>query len=398
MLTIDVIAPALPPQLDGIGDYSARIATELAKTCSVRILTVTGQAHTPIPGVEIVPVFTSADPASVKALLPLIAARKPDWVFLQYNPFSYGKRGFNPYLPNIIGQIKRQVPGTRLALMAHETFVPFDNLRNRAMSCWQIPQFYFLGRASDRVFLSIEPWANHYKSWFPKTPVLHLPVGSNIPFLKMGRTEAKQRLGIAPDTLVIGIFGQAHISRRFDWMAAAFRRVSAEIPTTLLYIGPSKEVVTEAIVAEEKAEGTATKGRVIAEGPFPAEEVSLRLSAIDIMLTPYVDGVSTRRGAFMAGLQHGVAAVGTFFLHTDTMLLEVNNKAFVLTPVDDKDAFVQSVLGLAHDSAKRDIIGKAGQEYYKEQFAWEAVAHRLLVSLTEEAVDTHEVGVVGAAK
>ena len=53
----------------------------------------------------------------------------------------------------------------------------------------------------------------------------------------------------------------------------------------------------------------------------PADEVSRRLSAADLNLSAFIDGVSTRRGSLMAALQHGVASVGTRGYLTDQMLL-----------------------------------------------------------------------------
>jgi glycosyltransferase involved in cell wall biosynthesis len=245
------------------------------------------------------------------------------------------------------------------------------------MNLWQCPQYFRLGQASDVMFLSIQPWTDKFRKWFPRIPVLHLPVGSNIPLLGLDKSEAKQRLGIAPEAFVIGLFGQAHISRMFDWVAAAYHRVRAEIPNAvLLYVGPSRAVVEAAMVAE------GSEGMLIGDGPFPAEEVSRRLAAMDMILNPYLDGVSTRRGVFMAGIQHGVPTVGTHGIHSDRMLVEQNNDAFILTPATDKEAFLQAVVRVAKDSALREKIGGAGQRYYHEQFAWDRVADRLLSVLS----------------
>src|SRR4051812_30187350 len=123
---IDVIAAALPPQLDGIGDYTALMSAELARGGAARVRLLTAQASPdPIPGATIETVFSASDPRSVRALLPAVLADPPDWLLVQYNPFSYGPRGFNPYLAGVLRTLKRQVPGLRIATMTHETHVPF---------------------------------------------------------------------------------------------------------------------------------------------------------------------------------------------------------------------------------------------------------------------------------
>ena len=91
-MRIHIIAAALPPQLDGIGDYTANLAAELAHSATVTVLT---GAPTPdlIPGVQVETAFSADNPRSVWNLVSRVAADPPDWVLLQYNPFSYGRWG-----------------------------------------------------------------------------------------------------------------------------------------------------------------------------------------------------------------------------------------------------------------------------------------------------------------
>ncbi len=176
-MNIHLISAALPPALDGIGDYSARIAVELAKTASVTVLT--GQANPEaIPGVVVETVFSAAQPRSVWNIARRIEAEPPDWVLLQYNPFSYGRWGLNLHLPLVIRQIKRRCPGVRIAVMAHEKFVPFwDCWQFMIMTLWQRPQFALLAFDADVLLFSTEAWAEAFHAKYPRKPVLHLPVG-----------------------------------------------------------------------------------------------------------------------------------------------------------------------------------------------------------------------------
>ena len=214
-LKIHVISAALPPQLDGIGDYTANLAAELARSVTVKVFTG-AQAPTPIPGVRVETALTVDEPRSVWNLAAGVAADPPDWVLLQYQPFSYGRWGLNLHLPRVMRQIKRRHPRTRFALMVHEPFVPIDCWQNAVMTTWQRWQLWMLGRAADTVFFSIEPWAQKFAIWFPGKPVRPLPVGSNIPLVALSRAEARARLGIPEDTLILGLFGTAHASRLLE--------------------------------------------------------------------------------------------------------------------------------------------------------------------------------------
>jgi glycosyltransferase involved in cell wall biosynthesis len=371
-LHIGMIASALPPQLDGIGDYSATMAKTLAKRARVTVYTVVGQEHEPLAGVDIVPIFDVGKPGTVRQLLPRIQADKPDWILLEYNPFCYGKWGYNPWLPATLAQVKRKVPGIGIAVMAHETFMPFMKFTWGVMNLWQYPQFYALGNIADILFLSVDTWVAWFEKWFPRTPVRHSPIGSAIPEENIARAEARCRLGIKPETLVLGQFGTAHPSRLFDWVGEAYRRVHAEFPDSLLlYIGPHREEILRFV-------GDLP---ILAEGPFPPEEVSRRFAAVDIMLAPYRDGISSRRSAFMTGLQHGIPSVSTHGPVTDKALLEQNGKAFLLGSRDVQEEFNAQVLSLARNAAERKMIGEGGAGLYYARYDAELEADRIVQAL-----------------
>ena len=161
-LKIHLVAAALPPALDGIGDYSARLAAELAQIASVKVLTAQPDPAA-IPGVTVETVFSVQNPRSVWNLARQIEADPPDWVLLQYNPFSYGKWGLNLPLPLAMRRIKRRCPATKIAVMVHETFVPFGvNWKFRVMTLWQRPQFAVLSRTADVLFFSVDAWAQTF--------------------------------------------------------------------------------------------------------------------------------------------------------------------------------------------------------------------------------------------
>ena len=81
-------------------------------------------------------------------------------------------------------------------------------------------------------------------------------------------------------------------------------------------------------------------GRLHAAGTLAAAELSLHISACDVMLQPYIDGVSSRRTSVMVGLSHGVPVVTTSGRLTETLWAE--SGAVALAPVEDMAALVTS--------------------------------------------------------
>lgn len=367
-MKITIIAPALPPKLDAIGAYTALLAAELARSAEVAVLTELGHEYDPVPGVAVHGAFDPERPESVSRIPSLIAADPPDWLLLQYNPFSYGRWGFNPFLPQAMRAIKRRSPHTRLAVMVHEPFVPFlssENWKFAIMTVWQRWQLWALGRTADVMFFSIELWAQKFGRWFRGKPVRHLPVGSNVPRVAITRDEARRRLGIAEGTSVLGVFGTAHPARLLPWVRQAAEAVAGEGRDMLiLHIGPDADLVRRLMGSLP----------LRADGPLPAEEVSRRFAAMDVYLIPFADGVSTRRTSLMTSLQHGLATVATVGRSTDSILRNAGGRALLLAPTDAPEEFCRSAVQLAADAPLRGTLGSAAQSLYDDQFDWPRIA------------------------
>ncbi len=373
IVRITIIAAALPPQLDGIGDYSAQIAAELARTQDVTVLT-SAPAPDPIPGVRIETAFSADAPASVQGIAKFVETNSPDWVLLQYNPFSYGKWGRNLHLPRVMAQIKRTCPQTRFALMVHEPFVPIITPQFAVMATWQRWQLWRLGQIADAVFFSIGPWAKRFGRWFPNKPVVHLPVGSNIPRVPISRKEARARLGIRGETIVLGLFGTMSAARMLGLVRdAALSLTQAGFSVQVLYVGPHQAQVCAAL----------GDVNIIADGPAPAEEVSRRFAAMDIYLVPYSDGISTRRTTLMTALQHGIATVGTRGFLTDDLLEQQAGHAFLLTEAADSPAFCAAARKLAESANLRQELGQNAEKLHEREFAWANTVRKLCTSLAE---------------
>ena len=370
---IDILFPVVPPLLDGIGDHTARLSAALAAHAEVRVLTAQ-EACDPIPGVGVRKAFSFPPRRGVLEIVDAVQADPPDWLFVQFNQFSYGRWGLNPFLPVALWLVKRRIPELRIAVMFHEDFLPATSLKNAIMTTWQRAQFWALGTLADHVFFSIDPWVKQYRGWFAGTPVDHLPVGSNMPYVPVERSTIRKELNIGQDTFVMGVFGSLHASRLLGHIRAAAEAVMQQTDdAVLLYIGPHGAAFTYAM------EGLP----VIDAGCLPAEDVSRHFQAMDVHLAPFIDGVSTRRGSFMAGIQHGIPSVGTLGPLSDHVLQELHGEALVVSPVEDARAYARAVLSLWRDPAMAKKIGAYGKILYQEQFAFDRVAHRLHSRLSE---------------
>ena len=375
-MKIHLVFPTLPPALDGIGDYTARLAAELqARKHEIKILTAP-PASDVLSDVKIETAFAVEPPQATWPLWNAVRRDPPDWLVVQYNPFSYGRWGFNPFLPLLLRRLKRQHPFLRLAVMVHEPFVPVEDWRTALMTTWQRGQLWALGRAADIVFFSIAPWAERFQSWFPGTPVHHLPVSSNVPRTSVSKRVVREELGLAPDEFVVGVFGSAHPSRLLHFIRAAVETTEADVGALrVLYVGAAGARVREAL------------GEVlmIDAGALSAADVSRHFAAMDLYLAPFRKGVSTRRGSFLVGLQHGVATLSTHGIHTDEMLLEQNGAAFLLASDADPNGYARLAATLARDEKRRREMGAVGQIFFEDSFSWPRLTESLLDALKAPA-------------
>lgn len=377
-MKLDLIFPVLPPTIDGIGAHTARLSSALAVDHTVRVLT-TQEEYDTIPNTNVLQAFSRESRRGVYELTAAVRQENPDWFILQFNQFSYGRWGLNPYVPATLYHIRRTCRDTRVAVIFHEDFVPVNGWKNAVMTSWQRAQFWALGRLADTVFFSIEPWAERYRSWFPHTPVHHLPVGSNMPYDPVDPADARRQLDISDESVVAGLFGTARASRILSFAREAAGTLSRRADNfVLLYVGPDGGAVRRA-----------TSGIPLVDtGPLPPRKVSHAFAAMDIYLAPFIDGVSTRRGSFMTALQHGIPSVTTIGHLTDTCLKAADEEAFLAASPDDADAFARQALSLTKDSARRSRIGARGRELYESSFSWDRISSKLTDAL--EAAPSRE--------
>lgn len=355
-----VVAAESRRQADGIRDYTERLVEALsdAEVFAPRlVLRTPGAGWAGARGSRL---------ARALGLEPLPAELEgADVVLVQYNPFSYGRRGFAPGLPLLLWRLRRRRRPV-LAIMFHETYVDPESWRWALMGGWQRLQLQALQRCADVQLCSIERWTDRLRRLAPRVPAEHLPVGSNLPDRRALRVEARQELGAQAGTLVLACFGLWHPGRLAGHVFAASRSVARGRHTILLNLG-----------APHRTAGIPPVGVDLREPGFMSGAALARLlAAADIVLAPYEDGVSTRRSTVMAALQHGIPVVGTAGHLTDR-LLAAERDALVLVPVDDPARFANAVVALADDPQRLGEAGRAARRLYESRFDWPVIVERL---------------------
>jgi glycosyltransferase involved in cell wall biosynthesis len=289
---------------------------------------------------------------------------------LQYNPFSFGRWGFAPRLVRDVLRLARRHPQTRRALMVHEPFVPISTARSLVMGVWQRLQLLALVSLADVVMVSTA-------SWNPRLPArarpIAAPVGSNLPDARKRRAAQRDAIGAAPGTIVLASFGTGHPARLIGHVVAAANAVAAASERAILLVLGT---------GNQPLDGLDSGVTVRRPGPQSPVELAAELSAADIYLAAFVDGLSTRRTSLMAGLQHGLAVVGTDGPLTEPELRR-EEAAISWVPAADRRAFARAAVALAGEPATRSQRGLAARHLYERRFAWERIAQIMVAAIAE---------------
>jgi glycosyltransferase involved in cell wall biosynthesis len=194
-------------------------------------------------------------------------------------------------------------------------------------------------------------------------PFCWLPVSSNIPVVDDAASIRAIHARYAPaGELIVGHFGT------YDRNIAAL--LSKAVPALLrgragcavLLMGRGSEAMRGELIRMQPE----LAGRVHATGTLAAAELSLHIGSCDVMLQPYIDGVSSRRTSVMVGLAHAVPTATTSGRLTEALWAE--SGAVALAPAEDVAALVSTTERLLSDEASRRRLSAAARKLYDERF------------------------------
>jgi Glycosyl transferases group 1 len=302
-----LISPEFPPMPGGVSEHS-RVLVEAASSrgLDVHVWTAAGGAALANDaGVEVHPSlggFGADGIARTGALLD--AFPRPRRIVLQWVPHGFGRRGMN--LPFARWIAERARVGDELDVMVHEPFADFigPSLIQPVRALVQRSMTRAVVSSAHRVWLSIPGWKPRLVPMLrPAVIPRVLPVPGTIPVDRdrPGIAALRSRL-LAGAKALVGHFGgggryvEAALERAFGEIAAK----RTDVRFVLMGRGTG-----------ELARRLRVQKDVSVTGLLPARELSQHLQACDLLLQPYVDGISGRRTTTISALEHAVPVVTT---------------------------------------------------------------------------------------
>lgn len=367
MVIWHILTGEYPPQTGGVSDYTRLVASGLAQAGD-EVHVWASSCPEPTPKDEGVEVHRLSGDFGLRSLSALNAQLKnfpaPRRILVQYVPQAFGWKAMN--LPFCLWLRSRRKDS--VWVMFHEVYFPLrwkQSLSHNILGAVTRLMASSVASAAKRKFVSIPAWMPLLESGGSKESMVSwLPVPSSIPVIDdaAGIDAVRARYAAARDGYLIGHFGTygRDIAEMLKGVVPSL--LTKRTDCAVLLLGRGSEIVRDDLIEQYPD----LKTRVHATGALSAEDISLALSACDLLIQPFVDGVSSRRTSLMAGLAHGLPIVTTKGFLTESFWAE--SRAVALAAVGDLEGMVAAADKLLDDSTERARLGAAASALYQERF------------------------------
>lgn len=355
-----------PPEAGGVSDYTRQVATALAKAGdAVDVWTPRGMSPPESdPGVVVHALPDRFGPRSLLALgRGLDRSPEPRRVLVQYVPHAFGWKALN--VPFCLWLLARRRQACWVVF--HEVAYPFGRRQSPAhnvLAGVTHLMALLVARAAERIFIAIPAWEDMLRPLVaPDTVFENFPMPSNVPVLDdRDGTAALRARYWSHGGGIVGHFGTYGDISRVQLRLVLPSVLSSDKTRRALLIGRGSIETREEIVRMHAG----LQRRIHATGSLSENDVSRHLSACDVMIQPYVDGISTRRTTAMACLAHGVPMVTTAGALTETFWRDAG--VALLVPATDAGAMAARADELLRHPDARHRLGVAAKRLYAERF------------------------------
>jgi glycosyltransferase involved in cell wall biosynthesis len=347
-----------------VSDYTRLVAVELARAGDVvNIWAPACALADPIDaGVEVHRLPGHFGPRAI-AQLDRQLRMNPARILVQYLPHAFGFKAMNfPFVAWLHARRRANI-----SVMFHEVAYPVDalqSLKHNLLGMATQKMAAIVARSAGRIFVSTSSWEPQLRAISGTAkPIVSIPVPSNLPVVDdCLETQAIRRRQLPVEGPIVGHFGTYgdSIAKLLDRILPAIL-VDVSSASAFL-IGRNSEVYRERLIARNPE----LARRIAATGMLGQRDASAYISACDLMLQPYPDGISTRRTSTMVGLAHGRAIVTTSGHLTESLWAE--SEAVAISPVNEPLENAGLVSHLLLDPKHRQQLGSAGRALYRSKF------------------------------
>lgn len=368
-----------PPTPCGIGDHSRRLASELAKKGhEIRVFTSSSDTNEVANNhhgcIDVIREATKWDFADYRSILSLLRHEKIELIHIQYHSHAFNCHPMITLLPMLL---KKEIPFSRVKVVVtlHELTGPITwALPGPTRRIWLLPLMFF---SNANIVTNERDMFYLQKILFLSKKLHYIPFSSNVDVRfasKVDRGAVRTRLGVGDSEILLVRFGfvnNVRVSLLPELLYSVKMLVDKGYKVKMLFIGgESVEGRSEVFTL---ARSLGITGHIVMRGYCSENEVSECLSAADIGVQPYPEGICEKRGSLQAAMLHGLPVVSTQNGRVPSMFSHREN--VMLAPVRDTVRMAEAIEALINDVELRKTLGRNAAKL-NEIFNWQTNCQR----------------------
>jgi glycosyltransferase involved in cell wall biosynthesis len=370
-----IVTSEYPPDVGGVSDYTRQIAEGLVRMGDeVHVWCRHGGDTGPANAPHVHPDLGDIGLADLKRLdAQLSAHRGPRRLLVQWVPHGFGYHSMNLWF--CLWLAKRASTGDLVELMVHEPYLELRRgpIRHVLMACVHRLMTIVLLRAAHKVWISIPAWEPLLRPYAlgRRVPMQWLPVPGCVSDEQAASVTAIRLKYVSDEARLLGHFGSYGAAVTALLLERLPRIMDGPLTPSLLLLGSGSERFREALIREHPN----WRARVHAAGYLLAPDLGAHITACDLFLQPYPDGITSRRTSAMACLSRGRAVVTTSGHLTEPLWSQTG--AVAIADVSDSAAFASAAIRLLeHDDARANLATR-GRQVCAEHFSVAQVLNTL---------------------
>lgn len=353
-----------PPSVCGIGDHTYNLATTLAKR-GYDIAVICHENVYKNDSVVLYPIIKKWDKEGYQIALKKIDELQADWVFIQYEPYSFHAKGVPYLMPFFVRKLKNK---------GHKTLVFFHEI---AVKWTFSSKLIALSLAQRAIAQTMAFYAQHIvtsMAWYKKMllPIfykkIHIqPIGSNIiTALQLGDTLKSNQ--IQGDEFWIACFGGDGVDKGYSILLDALKNLPF---AKLLFIGKGENI-------KVYAQKNGLESQVVVTGILNTEGVYENLQKCNVFAMVHVDirgGIGFKSGSLAAGFYAGLPILGVKGAITETDKLIHRENCFLISEPKPEN-FEKAIVELYTDKILLQKLSENSKKYSDKYMSWRVFAEQ----------------------
>ena len=289
--------------------------------------------------------------------------RKPRRLLVYWVPHAYAYKSMNLAFCVWLW-FRRVFSKDRIELMVQECFMPFSKTswrQNVIAAAHRLMTFIVLASAR-HVWIALPDYQRRLRPYTlgRRIGFTWLPVPSNVAVIDDPQAVAQIRKRLAPRGFLMGHFGTfgRSITQMLEDILPA---LLAGMDSNLVLLGSGGEEFRQRLIRLCPD----AKDRIHASGYLDDAALSSYLSACDVMIQPYPDGMTARRGSALAPLAHGRPVITNPTACTESLWAE---EGAVVLAAATGAAFLEAARRVQREKSEAKRVSDAARGTYLRYF------------------------------